>query len=69
MRKFEYFYRVVYGTYRIYPANAQAAAVAALMGVKTFNPSQIADIGSLGFAMVAVPDPEAPIAAALGIPS
>jgi hypothetical protein len=55
------FVRSVYGNKLVYPANAEANAMADLLQVKSFNPQQIAKMKAMGFEFVVVPDPSVSI--------
>jgi hypothetical protein len=59
--KFQFFFRVVYGFQKAYPANKTAQKFARLIGVKTFSADQLHQIQELGFELDVVLDPEAPL--------
>lgn len=60
MNQFQFFYRVVYGIQKAYPANVVAENFAGLMCVKTFSADQIRQIANLGFEVEVVRDPKQP---------
>lgn len=53
------YFRVIYGLQKIYPANAAARKFADLLGVKTFNNTQLLRIQELGHQVYHVHDPKA----------
>lgn len=57
--RFQFFFRVVYGFQKAYPANKTAEQFARLMDVKTFNADQLHQIQELGFELEVVRDPKA----------
>jgi hypothetical protein len=61
MSKFQFFFRVVYGFQKAYPADKTAHKFARLIGVKTFNSDQLRQIQELGFELAVVRDPDAPL--------
>jgi hypothetical protein len=61
MNKFQFFFRVVYGFQKAYPANKVAEQFARLLDVKTFNTDQLMQIQALGFDLNVVRDPKAPL--------
>lgn len=64
MREFRFYFRNVYGTMKIYPANSVAEEFAKLMQVKTFSQADLLAIEALGFALVQMRDPRAGIGSA-----
>lgn len=59
MKEFKFYFRSVYGTQKIYPANSVADDFAKLMAVRTFSNADVLAIEGLGFALIQVPDPQA----------
>ncbi len=57
MQELQIFIRYVYGNPKLYPANDVANTYAQLLGVKTFNDTQLSLIKHLGFTINVVADP------------